>query len=292
MDIQNLQAFIGVSETGSFSKAAEQLFITQPAVSKRITALEQALKVQLFDRLGKQVQLTEAGRALLPSARRILAELDESRRIIANLHGNIGGPLRIGTSHHIGLHRLPPVLRSFTAGYPDVDLDIHFMDSEEACEAVLHGDLELAIATLPSTVPEKLTTHVIWHDPLDFVIANQHPLAEKSEITINDLISHPAILPSQSTYTRGLLERELGLQTSKLHIALETNYLETIKMMVSIGLGWSVLPISMLSVDLKTLYLPGVDIERKLGVVCHQQRTLSNAAQALLNELLEVRDEA
>ncbi len=291
MDIQNLQAFIGVSETGSFSKAAESLFITQPAVSKRITALEQALNVQLFDRLGKQVKLTEAGQALLPSARRILAELDESRRIIANLNGKIGGALRIGTSHHIGLHRLPPVLRSFTAAYPGVDLDIHFMDSEEACDAVLRGELELAIATLPSTPPEKLNTHLIWHDPLDFVVADQHPLASKSEISINDLIQHPAILPSQSTYTRSLLEQELGLATSKLHIALETNYLETIKMMVSIGLGWSVLPISMLSADLKTLYLPGFDIQRKLGVAYHRQRTLSNAAQALLDQLLAVADE-
>ena len=288
MEIQNLLAFIQVSETGSFSKAADRLFITQPAVSKRITALEQALKVALFDRIGKKVQLTEAGRALLPSARRILAELEESRRIISNLNGKIAGSLRIGTSHHIGLHRLPPVLRGFTAEYPQVDLDIQFMDSEEACLAVLQGELELAIATLPSTPDKKLTTHIIWHDPLDFVVADQHPLAESSGITVNDLLQHPAILPSQSTFTRSLLERELGIDTSKLTIALETNYLETIKMMVSIGLGWSVLPISMLSPELRTLHLPGFDIERKLGVAYHQQRTLSNAAQVFLDKLFAV----
>ena len=288
MELQNLMAFIQVSETGSFSRAAEKLYVTQPAVSKRITALEQALKVQLFDRIGKTVQLTEAGRALLPSARRIINELDESRRIISNLSGRVGGALRIGTSHHIGLHRLPPVLRSFTADYPEVELDIHFMDSEEACEAVLRGDLELAIATLPSRPDKKLTTHIIWHDPLDFVVGNQHPLAQQTEMTLADLLQYPAILPSQSTFTRSLLEKELGVDSGQLKIALETNYLETIKMMVSIGLGWSVLPVSMLSPELQALHMTGFDIERKLGVVHHQQRTLSNAARAFLRALFAV----
>lgn len=288
MDIQNLLAFIQVSDTGSFSRAAGKLFITQPAVSKRITALEQELNVQLFDRIGKKVQLTEAGQALLPSARRIITELEESRRIISNLSGRVSGSLRIGTSHHIGLHRLPPVLRAFTAEYPEVELDIHFMDSEEACQAVLRGDLELAIATLPSRPDKKLNMHIIWHDPLDFVVGNQHPLAQHTEITIADLLQYPAILPSQSTFTRSLLEQELGMDTSKLNIALETNYLETIKMMVSIGLGWSVLPISMLSPELQALHMEGFDIERMLGVAHHQQRTLSNAAHAFLDKLFEV----
>jgi DNA-binding transcriptional LysR family regulator len=290
MDIQNLQAFISVSETGSFSKAAERLFITQPAVSKRITALETALGARLFDRIGKKVQLTEAGEALLPGARHIISELEESRRIISNLSGNIGGALRIGTSHHIGLHRLPPVLRAFTTDFPEVDLDIHFMDSEEACDAVLRGDLELAIATLPGKPPERLATHIIWHDPLDFVVANQHPLAAQASISIDDLMAHPAILPSQSTFTRSLLEKELGLDPHHLNIALETNYLETIKMMVSIGLGWSVLPISMLSPDIQSLHLPGFDVERLLGVAYHQQRTLSNAARVFLEKLFEQQD--
>ena len=289
MELQNLMAFIQVSETGSFSKAAGKLFITQPAVSKRITALEQALKVQLFDRIGKTVQLTEAGRALLPSARRIIDELDESRRIINNLSGRVGGALRIGTSHHIGLHRLPPVLRAFTAEYPEVELDIHFMDSEEACQAVLRGELELAIATLPSRPDKKLAAHIIWHDPLDFVVGNQHPLTRQAHIGIADLLDYPAILPSQSTFTRSLLEQELGMDTRKLNIALETNYLETIKMMVSIGLGWSVLPISMLSPELQPLHMNGFEIERKLGVAHHQQRTLSNAARAFLEQLFEAR---
>lgn len=285
MDIQNLSAFIAVSELSSFSKAADRLFITQPAVSKRISALETELNTHLFDRIGRQVQLTEAGRALRPSALRILAEVEESKRAIGNLNQKVDGKLSIATSHHIGLHRLPPVLRSFTHQYPEVDIDIRFMDSEEACHLVLKGDVELAIATLPEKDWENLHSQVIWHDPLDIVISKQHPSHDAAAISIDQLRELPAILPSKNTFTRLLLEQALGLNEQNLNIAMETNYLETIKMMVSIGLGWSVLPVSMLSDDISQMNVVGVEFERLLGVVRHEQRTLSNAARMLITEL-------
>ena len=118
MDIQGIQAFISVSETGSFSRAADALYLTQPAVSKRIQALEQSLGVALFDRIGKSVRLTEAGHALLPSCRRIIDEVAESQRIISNLRETTSGSLCLATSHHIGLHRMPPVLREFSRRFP------------------------------------------------------------------------------------------------------------------------------------------------------------------------------
>lgn len=257
MDIQALSAFVAVSDSHSFSRAAEQLFITQPAVSKRISALENQLNCRLFDRIGKTVQLTEAGRALLPSAQRILAELEESRRAIGNLNQQVDGTLKLATSHHIGLHRLPPVLREFTTLYPEVDLDIRFMDSEEACSSVLKGEVELAIATLPERDWQHLISQTIWHDPLDIVISAQHPAARQLNLSIDTLRSLPAILPARNTFTRVLLEQALGLNEQNLNIALETNYLETIKMMVSIGLGWSVLPVSMLSADISRLDIQG-----------------------------------
>ena len=114
MDIQSIRSFLKVNETGSFSRAAEALFITQPAISKRIASLEQSLGTALFDRIGKSVQLTAAGQALLPTYRRILEEIDESHRIISNLRETTSGHLKLATSHHIGLHRLPPVLKKFS----------------------------------------------------------------------------------------------------------------------------------------------------------------------------------
>lgn len=285
MELQNLSAFIAVSDQKSFSRAAERLFITQPAVSKRISALESELNTRLFDRIGRKIQLTEAGKALLPSAQRILAELEESKRAIGNLSHKVDGRLSIATSHHIGLHRLPPVLRAFTSEYPQVDLDIRFMDSEEACHQVLKGDVELAIATLPEKNWENLHNQIIWHDPLDIVISSTQHQTDSSAMTITQLQRLPAILPSKNTFTRLLLEQALGLNEQNLNIAMETNYLETIKMMVSIGLGWSVLPVSMLSDDISRLNVIGVEFERLLGVVSHEHRTLSNAARMLLIEL-------
>ena len=91
MDIQNIRAFLLVAETGSFSRAAEKLFITQPATSKRIATLEFALDCQLFDRLGKKVQLTQAGKAIIPSYQRLLAEMDEAQRIISTLRTQVSG---------------------------------------------------------------------------------------------------------------------------------------------------------------------------------------------------------
>ncbi|MCW9047131.1 MAG: LysR family transcriptional regulator [Gammaproteobacteria bacterium] len=285
MEIQNLSALISVSEKKSFSKAAEQLFITQPAVSKRISALEKELNIRLFDRIGKSVRLTEAGRTLLPSALRILAELEDSKRAIGNLNEKVGGKLSIATSHHIGLHRLPPVLRAFTRNHSEVDLDIRFMDSEEACQCVLKGEVELAIATLPESNWPQLQSQMIWRDPLDIVISTQHPQVKLSQVSIEQLSKIPAILPSQNTFTRELLEQALGLNHQNMKIAMETNYLETIKMMVSIGLGWSVLPVSMVTPDIAIMNIKGIEFERLLGVVSHQHRTLSNAAKMLLQEL-------
>ena len=135
MEFASLRAFVQVAREGSFSNAAQGLYLTQPAVSKRVAALEQELSVRLFDRVGRQVLLTEAGRQLLPRAEQILQEMADIRRGLSNLSGEISGRLVMGTSHHIGLHRLPSVLRNFSDAYPKAELDIRFMESEKACLA-------------------------------------------------------------------------------------------------------------------------------------------------------------
>lgn len=291
MDTASLTAFLEVARAESFSQAAEHLHLTQPAISKRISGLEESLGVELFDRVGRRITLTEAGRALLPRAQQLLLELEDMRRMVANLTGPITGTLKVGTSHHIGLHRLPPALRAFSTQYRDVRLDLRFIDSEEAYEAVLSGELELGIVTLPPVPDDRLIAREVWDDPLAFVAGPEHPLARQKKVTLADLTQHAAILPSSSTFTRQIASRlfqESGLQ---LQVSMTTNYLETIKMMASIGLGWSVLPASMAAPDptsgeLKILKINGIDLRRSLGVVYHPRRTLSRAAQAMLDLLL------
>jgi len=286
MDTATLRAFLTVAKTRSFSQAAVQLHLTQPAVSKRVAALEAELKTRLFDRVGKKVTLTEAGQALLPRAQHILDEMADSRRALTNLSGKISGLLSIGTSHHIGLHRLPHVLRAFHIAYPDVELDLRFMDSEAACAAVARGELELGIVTLPLVPPNNLVMTPVWDDPLGIVVAAHHPLAKSQRVRPETLAQYPAVLPGQGTYTREILERAFAPLGIRVPTRMSTNYLETLKMLVTIGLGWSVLPQVMVhGKELHVLKLQGVNLHRTLGTVRHRARTLSNAAQALV-ELL------
>ncbi|MCH8543275.1 MAG: LysR family transcriptional regulator [Alcanivorax sp.] len=282
MDTHSLQAFLAVTDHGSFSTAAEALFVTQPAISKRIALLEQQLGTRLFDRIGRQVHLTEAGQALLPRARNILRDMEDTSRAISNLAGQVGGTLRIGTSHHIGLHRLPPVLRQFSRRYPTVQLDIHFIDSEEAWEGVLQGDLELGVVTLPPAPDPRVTSEVIWQDPLVFMAAPEHPLAQAQEVSLEMLTAYSAILPSPVTFTRRIVEKLFDDHDLTLNISMSTNYLETIYMMVSIGLGWSVLPATMLDDQVRTLPVTTQLPVRQLGYVMHPARSLSNAGRHFL----------
>lgn len=288
MDTASFDAFLAVAETGSFSRAAEQLHLTQPAISKRIATLEQQLNVRLFDRVGKTVRLTEAGHALKPRAELILHALNDTRRALGNLSSTIRGRLSIATSHHIGLHRLPPILRRFTKAYPGVVLDIEFLDSEVAYEKVLHGEIELAVITLAPIVASPLVATRIWDDELDFVVAPDHPLSELSQVSLQKLAAYPAVFPGSHTFTHKIVNQLFEQHGVVPQVSMSTNYMETIKMMVSIGLAWSVLPRTMLDNQVTALHVPGVALMRELGCIHHSGRTLSNAARALISLLHSV----
>lgn len=287
MDTDTLKAFVTVAQFRSFSLAAEKLHLTQPAVSKRISALENHLNHTLFDRLGREVRLTEAGELLLPQANLILQSVAEAERRIRELSGEISGVLRVATSHHIGLHHLPPVLRQFALCHPDVNLQFEFLDSEKAHEKVLRGDCELAVVTLAPLAAPQLLDREIWTDPLDFFVSPDHELARCSHVTLELLSGVDALLPDLTTFTGRIVKQcfdDAGLQ---LALSMTTNYLETIKVMVSVGLGWSLLPRSMKDITLHTLQVPGINLHRKLGVVIHNKRSLSNAAQAFYDLLCD-----
>ena len=171
MNNQNLKAFITVAECNSFSAAADRLYLTQSAISKRIAQLEEQIGKRLFDRIARQVSLTEAGLALLPRAQRILTEYESALQAINDLSGEASGILRLAISHHLGLHRLPPILKQFAQQFPNVSLDIEFTDSEKAYEQVLHGETEVAVITLALESHHNINSKKIWDDPLQFICA-------------------------------------------------------------------------------------------------------------------------
>jgi len=284
MNISDLQAFISVATHGSFSMAADALYLTQPAISKRIAALEQELGTKLFDRIGRKTTLTEAGRSLEIHAQRIMSEVEDSRRAIANLNNEVKGQLKLASSHHIALHRLPKILQKFVQQYPEVEFDLGFMDSEQACRAVEQGEQELALITLPPQQSTALELIEVWTDRLVLTVSPNHPLALEPAITPEVLARHPAILPARGTYTRELIDQQLGLPS--VNSKLETHYLETIKMMVEVGMGWSLWPENMLEDTLKPKQGRDIVVERQLGIVRHPQRTLSNAGRTFIDACL------
>ena len=281
MNLAAFEAFVRVMETGSISMAADLLFITQPAVTKRIHSLEDYFGVKLFESAGRGVQATHAAQSLLPKVKNWLNELGDIHHTLSHEQSEVRGKLKIGTSHHIGLHHLPAHLKKYVQQFPEVKLDVHFVDSEQAHEQVLAGDLELAFLTLPPQGDERLRYITIWEDPLIFVVAPFHPLAQKKNLKLQDLIEYPSLLPAAQTYTTQITLTEFERQGLKPKITMSNNPLESIRMLVSIGLGWSVLPKTLLNQDLQQLDIP-LDMNRQLGMVWHPARTQSRAVQELI----------
>ena len=289
MDISALNAFLAVARYQSFSKASEVLHLSQSAVSKRIAALEYELGTQLFNRVSRQISLTEAGKQLLPKADELVQQAEELHRYASTLNDDISGTLSIAIAHHIGLHRLPPILRHFNQEYPQVHLDLRFEDSDQGFYAVEQGDIEFALITLPNTTPKQLHREVVWQDELNIVVGNEHELAKQGFVRVQDLEKYPAVLSSSDSETYKIIRRLFDKAGCDLKVQMQTNNLETLKMLSAAGLGWSLLPITMLDRQLKTLEFK-TPLHRELGLLRHRRRSLSNAALAFKELLMRDTD--
>lgn len=305
VDLNQLHAFVSIAKHRSITIAADHLHLTQPAVTKRLQQLEQQLDIKLFDRVQKRMLLTESGKALLPEAKKILDATDDLKKLASNLDDHIAGQLCIATSHHIGLRRLPPILKRYRQLYPEVKLDIRFMDSEKGIQAVQSGDVELAIVTLPEEAVTNISTLHIWNDPLLIVTNNDHELATLAQqhVKISSLLEHPVLLPEENTQTYQLIRRALKKQLAAeiknsgqqgqqntlnlpLNIAMTNNAMETLKMLTTAGFGWTAIPQTMIDASLSIIQTEAV-LQRNLGLARHSHRTQSNAAKMLESMLLD-----
>ncbi|MEM8489684.1 MAG: LysR family transcriptional regulator, partial [Pseudomonadota bacterium] len=286
-EFSQLEAFRAVAERRSFSSAARALHVTQPAISKRISLLEQELDAALFDRLGRSIELTEAGRALLAHVADVEKSLHRAERAVRDLAGEIAGPLQIAMSHHIGIYRLPPILSAFKNAHPQVRLEVEFTDSEQAYERVRRGEIEVAVVTLAPGNINQLATQPLWDDPLAIMVSPEHPLASAQHVDLSDLAQYPAVLPGLETFTGRIVRQHFTRFGETLQLGMTTNYLETLRMMAAVGLGWTVLPETMLGEGLQTLSVGHTALKRELGLVLHQQRSLSRSAEAFV-ELLRL----
>lgn len=290
MQTEAIRAFVSVCDSGSFQAAAAALHLSQPTISKRLTVLETRLGHPLFDRVGRGVALTEAGRAYLPHARELLAVMQDGMRALDNLGAEVAGPLRLALSHHVGLHRMPEVLRAYVQAYPAVAPEIVFVDSEAACRSVANGERELAVITLPTPAHPGLMEDCIWPDPMSVFVGRDHVLATAAHVRPADLADYPAVLPPVDSYTYAIIAEALGALGVAISPRMTSHYLETLRMLAGVGIGWTVLPTSMQHPELVRLDLAGLTLHRRLGAIRHPRRSLSNAARALLAMLDQARE--
>ncbi|MGM0569206.1 LysR family transcriptional regulator [Marinobacter sp.] len=288
MDSSALKAFVTIVDQGSFSEAAETLHLTQPAISKRLAALENQLGTPLLERSHRKIRLTDAGARLLPHARRILDEVHNARLALQDGAGEVSGHLALIASHHIGLHHLPAWLQRLSREYPEVSLGLQFMDSEGAYDQMRKRTAELAFVTLSESMDQSLEVHVRWEDRMAFVVAPDHPLATLDRPGLGELSRYDALLPEAGTATYRSVSRLFLGEDLPLSLPMPTNYMETLKVMAGVGLGWSVLPVSMVDDSLKVLSVPH-RVSRFLGAVGLRGRTLSPQARALLEIAGEIR---
>jgi len=291
MDFYQLSYFKKVAETKSISRAAEELLLTQPAVSKQMRGLEEELGEKLFDRIGKKVYLTKTGQLLFGHVEKILRSVEEAKTAVRDMSGECAGELVIGTSDHISLHRLPGILKAYITAFPKVDLKLRCHRSETILDMVGKNLVDLGVITLPR-LSANLISRVVWKDSMSLVFPKGHPLAALKTIRLKDIAQHGMILPEAGTTTRKNIDASFFRKKLIPNVTMEVAYIETIKGLVKVGLGISILPYKAVEQEVKSgaLLTAGVqdaDFSRDLGVVYLKDKFLSRPVVEFLKFLEE-----
>jgi len=290
LDINNLQAFIEVAEKRSFSRSAESLNLTQPAVSKRIAALESELDSRLFDRVGRSVHLTEAGKVLLPSALKISSEVSRIENEIVTLGSEVGGKLSIAAAEHVGLDRLAMMLKNYKENHPDVEMDVHFLKSDEALQRIENGLLDICLCPVTNKhngnkTRSSLINVQAWKENLQVVAVRNHPLALKRSVTVAELARYPGILPKPYSAIRQSIDQLMTANAVTAEVAMEAIDFQTTRSMAVVGLGWAFLPISELDETLTRIDMRDLNLGYSVALVRNPDRSMSRAAKAFVTSL-------
>lgn len=294
--LDQLRILKAIASEGSFKRAADSLYISQPAVSLQVQNLEKQLDVPLFDRGGRKAQLTEAGQLLLAYGEKIISLCQETCSAIEDLQDLRGGTLVVGASQTTGTYLLPKMIGLFRAKYPLVGVQLQVHSTRRTSWAVANGSVDLAIigGEVPTELHETLTIVPYAEDELALILPPTHSLASESTIQKEDLYELDFIaLDSQSTI-RKVIDQVLtrhDIDSKRLKIEMELNSIEAIKNAVQSGLGAAFVSITAIEKELqmKVLYSPkieGVDVKRNLSVIVSVNRYRSKAAAAFIEEIL------
>jgi DNA-binding transcriptional LysR family regulator len=285
MELYLLQVFLTVATEKSFSRAAEKLLRTQPAVSLGLQRLEQELGEKLLDRTGKDLLLTDAGRTVLDYARRFQSLRQELDNALAELRDNSAGRLIIGANESTSLYLLRHIER-YRELHPKVKVQVRRSLSSKIPNELLDGNLELGVISYDPG-DERLKSKVIYTDALAFVVSPKHRLAHRKTVSITELgwetfIAHNVVSPY-----REVVLREFQAHKVPLQMPVEMPTIETIRKMVQNGQGVAFLPRMCVEqeIEQKTLCevkVKELHVERKIRLVYPTRRALSHAAKAFL----------
>jgi DNA-binding transcriptional LysR family regulator len=289
-DIHRLEVFLAVVQHGSFTRAAEHLFLTQSAVSHQIASMESDLGIELLTRSRKAVEPTAVGKVLAEEARRVMASLEQAESAVKLAARPGAGRLRIGASATACQHLIPDPLREFQDCFPDYSLSVTPGDSPQVAEAVTNGDVDLGIVIQPeqrSSASSKLDYHALFDDELGLIVGRLHPWAARGKVDRRDLPNQRLIQYSRSSTTFRLVERYFVQMQAPLRDPIELGSVEAIKELVKLGLGVSVMAAWVARPELARrslvwLPLPGPKLKRRWAVANRAGRDLTLAEQTFV----------
>jgi DNA-binding transcriptional LysR family regulator len=286
IDSRQLRTFSVVARTGSFTKAARELHLSQPAVSHAVKALENDLRCRLLDRVGKVVMLTQAGEQLLAHASKILAEMNAAREGLGELGKWGHGRLRLAASLTACQYILPSVLREFKESFPKCVIQIEPGDTPEMLDLLHQNRVDLAFALEPDD-PSRFEFHHLFTDELQFIVGALHPWAAGGRVERDEIKRQNFILYSKASYLFEMVESYFRREDIVLSTSIELANMEAIKELVKIGMGVSILApwVAKKELEERSLYafpLGRRKLERRWGILVRKGQPLTLAQETFM----------
>ena len=287
--LRQLRTFKTVADLSSFSLAASRLKLSQPSVSYQVKELEEALGLPLLDRLGKRVQLTEAGALLYGYARRMLEVLDDATVALEEMRGIKRGTLRVGASTTVGIYLLPAALGAFKKLHPGLVISLEIGTRARVQDQVLSNELDLAVVG-PALKDPDLAIIPFLADELIVVAPAGHPLAGRRNLSLKDLADQPFVMREAASGSRWSLEKEARKAGVKLIVAMELGSNGAIKHAVESGLGLAVISRYACALELSSgrlveLGVRGFPIKRDWHIVHLKRRKLPTSVVEFIDFL-------
>ena len=286
---RRLQVFHTVARLLSFTKAAETLHMTQPAVTFQVRQLEEHFNTRLFDRTHNRISLTEAGKRVFEYSDRIFEHYAEMESAVREMTGDVSGVLMIGASTTIAEYLLPALLGDFKKKYPDVNVQLKVSNSDGIVHMVENNVIDLGVVESP-VMNKNLVVEVCRIDQLVAVVTPGHPLADRTSVSIGDLLEHPYICREEGSGTREVIAEYMtqqGVNAGQVHLTMELGSPDSIKGAVEAGMGVSIISLATVQKELKLGTLVALtmepSLERPFSFV-HQKQKFRHRA---MDELLE-----